>query len=761
MTLGTRLVCSATAVLLLTLIVRASESQAPLSGASDARPAATAQARNVPVSGPLGADYLGSAACASCHEAEHQQWSESLHIKMTKPIAEATVLGDFRDGTRFADHGRAYTFGTKDGKPFMSITFGAAPPETYSVDYTLGAKRYQGYLSTLPDGRMYVLPAFWHVDTKRWIDWKEITPLPDGAHDIRQIWNVNCFNCHATNLVQGFDVKSLTYKPAWTEMGIGCEACHGPGREHVTLMDAWEKNPSSKPEYDTSSSNRRLSETWKILSTRSSDPRRVYDTCAYCHGNKVNVFVGFKAGDNYADYAMPFLISEPIPDNDLQGEFWPDGRPNRFNRPQALTLSGCFQAGAVTCTSCHVAHAPTGTEFALKVDVRNGRDGDELCTQCHSEPNDTGRRPSAVSLPLPATDRQAQASFTGPGLARHTFHYPESEGSRCINCHMSDVNWRLLIRRRDHTFQPPVPENTARFGIPNACTTCHDDRSPEWAATQMDSWWGNAERRNDSVTLADTMYRAGSGDPTALPNLAMFAVDRSQGFVVRASAAEFIGQLVSGGSVSVLQPGGLQTQTSFVEPDGSPVAATSRARATTAVPQVTPAIVNALIGAADDPEPVVRTAALRSLGTIGDRERALGPVLARLVDSSRVVRAQAAAVLVSFGIVELPGEAGAALVRAQDDYVESLKAFPDVASNHASLGWLESERGNAPQAIEALDNAIAVAPRYAFPWVVKGVISARAGRFDDAVEMWKKARSIEPSYPNIDQLIAEAEKRKG
>jgi hypothetical protein len=26
--------------------------------------------------------------------------------------------------------------------------------------------------------------------------------------------------------------------------------------------------------------------------------------------------------------------------------------------------------------------------------------------------------------------------------------------------------------------------------------------------------------------------------------------------------------------------------------------------------------------------------------------------------------------------------------------------------------------------------------------------------------MWKKARSIEPSYPNIDQLIAEAEKRK-
>jgi hypothetical protein len=44
--------------------------------------------------------------------------------------------------------------------------------------------------------------------------------------------------------------------------------------------------------------------------------------------------------------------------------------------------------------------------------------------------------------------------------------------------------------------------------------------------------------------------------------------------------------------------------------------------------------------------------------------------------------------------------------------------------------------------------------------VVMGVLSAREGGFAEAVEMWKKARSIEPSYPNIDQLIAEAEKRK-
>ena len=40
---------------------------------------------------------------------------------------------------------------------------------------------------------------------------------------------------------------------------------------------------------------------------------------------------------------------------------------------------------------------------------------------------------------------------------------------------------------------------------------------------------------------------------------------------------------------------------------------------------MTPAIINSLIGAADDPEPIVRAAALQALGTIGDRDRTLAP----------------------------------------------------------------------------------------------------------------------------------------
>ena len=737
---------AAATLFLITLTARASAPQQPLPSTHVATIPPTAST-----------DYVGSASCARCHQEDFDQWQRSLHIRMTKPIGEAAIAGDFSDGTRFSDHDRSFEFGRDNGKPFMRVSFGGRTPETFTIDYTLGHKRYQGYLSALPDGRIYVLPAFWHIESKRWVDWKEITPIPDGAHDLRQIWNTNCFNCHATNLAQGFDVTTQKYKTTWTEMGIGCEACHGPGRPHLELMTAWEKDPSAKPQYDNSARNRDLSGILKIFAPRSAPPRQTYDTCAYCHGNKRNVFLGFRAGDHYEDYAVPFLISAPIPANDLQGEFWPDGRPNRFNRPQALTVSGCFKAGQVVCTSCHVAHGSRNA-FSLKLNINQGRNGDLLCTQCHSARGpDTAAvadaRPAKVFARSTGTRADAAVPLRDAEIEAHTFHKANSAGSRCIGCHMSDVNWRLLIRRRDHTFQPPVPEMTAAFGVPNACTTCHDDRPPEWAARQMDQWWGDAARRKASLAIADTMYRAGSGDAAVLPELARLAVDRSQGLLIRASAVEFMGQLAVGSAGT--PSADVQSQTAFGY--GSTPAAERKVGKPVAL---SPAQINALIGAAADPEPVVRAEAVNALLATGDRARVLSPLAARLVDSSRVVRARAAEALLVLGVAELPGPAGEALIRAQDDYAMALGQFPDIAGNHAALAWLEVERQRLAPAHAALDAAIRLDPRLARAWVIKGVIAARENRFDEAISLWRKAKALEPAYPNIDLLIAEAEKRK-
>lgn len=700
-----------------------------------AAPASTTRTTTEPFAHETPADgYVGSAACQRCHDAQFDQWTKSLHVRMTRPVAQALIVGDFTPGTSFSSHGRTYRIETKDARRYITVQEGDDEPTRYEVQYTLGAKRFQGYLTTLPGGRLYVLPAMWSVEQRRWVDWKEITPVPDGVHDLKQVWNVVCFNCHATNLVQGYDASRHAYDTTWTELGIACEACHGPGRAHVALADAWAADPTSKPAYDTSASNRDLSRLLKIFSPRTAPERAIYDTCAYCHGNKQNRFVGFVPGDRYEDFALPFLVSEPMPPNDRQGEFWPDGRPSRFNRSQALAMSGCFVKAQIACTNCHSAHG-TRNPNSLKVDITKGANGDLLCTQCHRE-------------------------LTLPAVEQHTHHRAASEGSRCINCHMAPVNWRLLLRKRDHTFAPPVPELTARYGEPNACTSCHEDRTPEWAAATMDAWYGNTTTRAAVVARSDAFYLAGAGDTAALSALYPLALDRGLSFILRASAVEFIGRLVTdsrAGSSGLSAAGARngQSQTSFA---GATPEARTRPAAAALTPQQVDAAVGVLVGAAADPEPTVRATAIRMLGTIG-ADRSLMPIVARLSDSARVVRTLAAEALLYMGVTELKGPTGAALARAQAEYVEALGSFPDAADNHVSLAWLASGRGEHDAALREAAIAVDTSPSYPRAHVFKGLVSARAGRLDEALAAFRVAKKLAPDFPNVDRMIEEAEKR--
>ncbi len=316
---------------------------------------------------------------------------------------------------------------------------------------------------------------------------------------------------------------------------------------------------------------------------------------------------------------------------------------------------------------------------------------------------------------------------------------------------MSDVNWRLLMRRRDHTFQAPVPETTAAFGVPNACTTCHDDKTPEWAARQMDAWWGDSGRRQKSARLATTLYAAGTGDPASLPGLASLAVDRSEGAVIRASALEYIGRLAG---TRVIDATPVQSQTSTARGPG--VAAVAAARDG----RVEPKVLGALLGAASDPEPMVRAAAVRALGSLDQRDdRVLAVLTARLVDEARVVRARAAESLLALDVVTAPGRAGAALAKAQDELMVSLRSFPDSAAQQAALAWLLTQRGETAEAERVLDAALKVDPGLARLYVIRGVLAARAGRFGDALTSWRTARERDPHTPNIDTMIEEATRR--
>ena len=160
----------------------------------------------------------------------------------------ATIVGDFSDGTRFSDHGRSYEFGTKDGKPFMTVAFGAAKPETFD---RLHARRET--LSGLPlDAARRT-----HLRAAGVLACRERSGGSTGRRSRRfptaRMTYGRSGTSTASTATAPISRRATTsprrrYKSTWTEMGIGCEACHGPGREHVRLMEAWEKNPArSRP----------------------------------------------------------------------------------------------------------------------------------------------------------------------------------------------------------------------------------------------------------------------------------------------------------------------------------------------------------------------------------------------------------------------------------------------------------------------------------------------------------------------------------
>jgi tetratricopeptide (TPR) repeat protein len=195
--------------------------------------------------------------------------------------------------------------------------------------------------------------------------------------------------------------------------------------------------------------------------------------------------------------------------------------------------------------------------------------------------------------------------------------------------------------------------------------------------------------------------------------------------LIRASAAEFAGQLIQ-------------------------KATAERADHST---------INALIGASADPEAIVRITAVRALGFVDD-PRTTSVLAAHLTDAARVVRVSAAEALFNRGIARVDGAVGVALAKAQDEWVESLRTFNDVAGDHTTLGRLYAALGREDDAARELTAAVTLDPSDARPRVQLGVLAARAGRYDEALRHFMAAKSLAPTYPNIEQLISEVQKRR-
>jgi len=77
----------------------------------------------------------------------------------------------------------------------------------------------------------------WDDVEKRWYHLYPDQDLPpgDGYHwrGPYKTWNARCAECHATNYQRNYGARTQSYASTQPEIGVGCEACHGPGAAHL------------------------------------------------------------------------------------------------------------------------------------------------------------------------------------------------------------------------------------------------------------------------------------------------------------------------------------------------------------------------------------------------------------------------------------------------------------------------------------------------------------------------------------------------
>lgn len=452
-----------------------------------------------------GLDYVGSAQCLECHEEEADKWHGSDHQRAMSHATSETVLADFDDAT-FEYNGvtsRMY----RDGERYMVETDGPdGQLHAYEVKYTFGYRPLQQYLLEMPGGRLQAWTIAWDTQKGEWFFLypdEESIDKDDPLHWTRMsfTWNLMCASCHSTNVQKNYDLETNTYDTTYTDVSVGCEACHGPGSKHVQLADAYEESEGVAGWGMPSEQAERKGLTVVYRHGEQSN-RNEIDTCAPCHSRRMQITHDYVPGDRFFDHFSLEMLEPDL--------YYSDGQIQDEVFVYGSFLQARMHRQHVHCTDCHDAHT---TRIKLV--------GNALCTQCHE-----------------ATQYDAVS---------HHYHEAGTDASLCVECHMPNRTYMVVDPRRDHSIRVPRPDFTVQYDIPNACNKCHTalNETAQWAADAIVEWYG--PQRADEPHFAHAIEAAMNDTPEGLALIKQIVeLDRDTlGPQGRATAASWLGMYSS------------------------------------------------------------------------------------------------------------------------------------------------------------------------------------------------------------------------
>ncbi|NLN78457.1 MAG: hypothetical protein GX141_06035 [Armatimonadetes bacterium] len=249
------------------------------------------------------AKYIGSQECMACHIGSH---------------------GELIDGYKKTAHASAMADAAKTPAAVKAKFDADSPIKKADIKYVLGSpKSNQNYL----DKDFKVLAGKWMAKGERW------APAANAGKD----GVTQCVGCHTTNFEP--------VKKTWTQMGVGCESCHGPGEEHADSMEADD-----------------------IVNLKKLDSKQKSMVCGQCHS------VGTDPSGKYA-FPVDFTPGEDLTKSFKLKEGATKGQNNQYNQ----FITSKHYAGGMACVNCHDPHGDKSkAAHQLRQPINEG------CLACHA-----------------------------------------------------------------------------------------------------------------------------------------------------------------------------------------------------------------------------------------------------------------------------------------------------------------------------------------------------------------------------------------
>ncbi|MBB4842571.1 Tfp pilus assembly protein PilF [Paucibacter oligotrophus] len=699
-------------------------------GESTARPATASSEPGLALPGH--ADYVDNQQCLGCHAQQAELWRQSHHAKAMAEATPASVRGDFKDRS-FSHQGITSRFFRRDGKYMVRTDGPDGRMADFEIKYSFGFEPLQQYLIELPGGRLQALQIAWDTRQQRWFQLQpqEKTPAGDVLHwtGRYQTANTMCIGCHTTNYVKNYDAASDRFASRWSESNVSCQACHGPGRQHIE----W----AGKPQQAGVAAPPGLGFRMDL---RKAGAAQNGELCMACHARRSELDAQPLPGQPLLDQVQPSLLSA--------GLYHPDGQQlDEVFVYGSYRQSKMYQRG-VSCTHCHSAHSGK-PKLA----------GNALCLQCHA-PASQASTPGFAS---------AAGDYERPA---HHFHKPGSAGAQCVACHMPAKTYMQIQARPDHSLRIPRPDLSLKLGTPNACNQCHQDKPAQWALERIEQWYGKKQR---PPHYGEVLAAARSGAAEAGPALAELAGQLSQPAIVRATALAELRQAAELG---------LDSKASAAR-DADPEL---RAAAATSLENAPPAQrLQILTPLLSDPLRAVRAAAARSLSSLPAEQlpATFKPALAEYMAAQEQAqdmpgaRLNLAAVHENQGRTELAEQQYLGALRLDPDFTPArlnlsrlyggsgrpsqaeallragLQRLPRQGELHYNLGLLlAEEKKRLPEAAEALARAAELLPERSRVFYNLGLARQAQGRRAQAEQALLSAARLAPADPDPAYALA-------